>query len=71
MEFNYNKLRGRIKEYYGNQSDLAQSIHISSNSLSSKLNNKVRFTQDEIYNIMQRLDINKSEIYEYFFTLKV
>ncbi len=71
MVFNYSKLRGRIKEYYGNQSDFAESIDLSSNSLSQKLNNRIRFTQDEMFKIMERLNIRKEEIYEYFFTLKV
>lgn len=71
MNYNYSKLRGRIVEYYGKQSNFAKSLGISSVSLNKKLNNRVKFTQDEIYLITQKLNINYTEVYDYFFTLKV
>ena len=71
MNYNYSKLRGRIREYYGRESDFAKSMNLSNNSLSKKLNNKVRFTQDEITIMIERLDIKKVEIKDYFFTLEV
>lgn len=71
MNYNYSKLRGRILEYYGKQSDFAKSLNLSNVSLNKKLNNKVRFTQDEIRIMIERLDIKKVEIKDYFFTLEV
>lgn len=71
MNYNYSKLRGRIKEYYGRETDFAKSMNLSCNSLSKKLNNKLRFTQDEIRIMIERLDIKKVEIKDYFFTLEV
>lgn len=71
MNFDYSKLRGRIVEYYGRQSNFAKSLGISTVSLNKKLNNRVKFTQDEIYLIIQKLDIEAINIYDYFFTLKV
>ena len=71
MNYDYSKLRGRIKEYFGNQSDFAKSLNLSSVSLSHKLNNRISFTQDEMYKSMEKLNINKIEICDYFFKLKV
>lgn len=71
MNYDYSKLRGRIVEYYGNQSNFAESMHLSKVSLNKKLNNKVKFTQDEIRSMIKKLNINYTEIYDYFFTLKV
>lgn len=71
MNYNYSKLRGRIVEYYGRQSNFAKSLGISTVSLNKKLNNRVKFTQDEIYLIIQKLDIDAINIQDYFFTLKV
>ena len=36
-----------------------------------KLNGNVFFTQEEIFNLSNVLEIPKTEIYEYFFTIKV
>ena len=71
MNYNYNKLRGRIVEFYGKQSNFAKSLGLSTVSLNKKLNNRVKFTQDEIYKIIEKLNINVIEVYDYFFTLKV
>ena len=71
MNYDYSKLRGRIVEYYGNQTDFAKSMNLSTVSLNKKLNNRVRFTQDEIRIMIDRLNIKKVEVEDYFFTLKV
>lgn len=71
MKFEYKPLKVRIRRYYGSQEEFAKSLNLSANSLNMKLNNKRCFTQREIYTMIQRLDIKKPEIIEYFFTLKV
>lgn len=71
MNYDYSKLRGRIVEYYGKQSNFAESMHLSKVSLNKKLNNKVKFTQDEIRLMIDKLNIKKIEVEDYFFTLKV
>ena len=62
MAFDYSKLRGRIVEKYGNQAKFAAALGVSENTFSLKMNNKVRFTTD---------DIEADDIGGYFFTLKV
>lgn len=69
--FDYSKLRGRIVEILGNQNELASRLGISLVSLSRKLNNKVRFSTDDIITIAEVLKIPDTEIGIYFFTLKV
>lgn len=69
--FDYRKLRGRIVEMLGNQNKLASMLGISLVSLSRKLNNKVRFSTDDIIVISDILEIPVTEIGVYFFTLKV
>jgi transcriptional regulator with XRE-family HTH domain len=69
--FNYNKLRGKIKEVFNTQAAFAEAMEISSTSLSEKLNNKVEFSQKEIERAVELLQISKEEIPVYFFTLEV
>jgi hypothetical protein len=71
MNYDYSKLRGRIVEYYGKQSDFAKILNLSNVSLNKKLNNRVKFTQDEIRIMIDKLNIKKVEVEDYFFTLKV
>ncbi len=71
IEFDYSKLIGKIKENFNNRKDFAKLIPLSLNSLSKKLNNKVPFTSLEIYNMVQVLNIEPSEISIYFYTTKV
>ncbi len=70
-EYNYQKLKGRIKEFFGTQEEYAKSIGLSAASVNYKLNNKVYYTQNEIYNSIKVLKIPNNEIQEYFFTQKV
>lgn len=71
MKYNYNKLKGRIKEYYGTQEAFAESIKLSATSVNNKLNNRVPFTQEEIYESIVNLKIQPFEIQEIFFTKQV
>ena len=67
----YNKLRGKIKEVFGTQEAFATAIGISKAGLSLRLNNKVRWTADEIERTKEVLNFDASEIGDYFFTRKV
>lgn len=65
--YNYDKLKGKIVEKCGNQKTFAEKEKISANTLSSKLQGKREWTQDEIYNAIEILEIPGKEVYEYFF----
>lgn len=71
MPYDYRKLRGRIKEKFGTQSNFAKEIGLSEVSVSNKLNNNIDWGQEEIEKIMSALDIAYSDIHLYFFTHKV
>jgi len=69
--FNYNKLKGRIREIFNTQSAFAEAMGMSTTSLSAKLNNKIEFSQKEIDKASDLLKIKKEEIPIYFFTPEV
>lgn len=73
MEFDFSKLSGRIVEKYGTRSAFAAEMGYSESMLSYRLNNRINFDTEEIYNIClpEHLDIPAQEIPAYFFTPKV
>lgn len=71
MAFDYRKLKGRIVEKYGSQTRFVKEYGISENSFSMKMNNKTRFSSDDIVKMSEMLDIPKEKVGEYFFTEKV
>lgn len=71
MLFDYRKLRGRIIEKYGSQSKFVKAFGVSSNTFSQKMNNKVRFTSDDIVKMTRLLEISTCDIGPYFFEILV
>lgn len=71
MSFEYSKLLWRIKEKFGSQSRFAQAIKLSERSLSQKINGKIGWKQQEIVKACEALEIDNTEIPEYFFKLNV
>lgn len=67
MTFNYNKLKGKIKEVYGTQNRFAIAMNLSPETVSGKLNNKVQWTQNDINIACLLLKIDPVEIATYFF----
>ncbi len=71
MAFNYNKLRGKIKEMCGTQKKFAKLLGISRTSLSQRLNNTLNFSNTEILRACEILNININDIPSYFFNSEV
>lgn len=69
--YDMSKLNGRIVEKYGNQSNFADALKISKQTMSLKMNCKVNMTREEILRWSELLDIGLEDIGVYFFTLKV
>lgn len=69
-EYDFQRLKGKIKEYYSNQDLFAKELGISGTALNNKLNNKTKFSFDEVLIITEKLKINPKEIYSIFFTRK-
>ena len=70
VKFDYSKLRGRIREYYGTESKFADEMGISTVSLGAKLNNKVFFKNSEIFKACDLLKIDLKNAGDYFFKNK-
>lgn len=71
MRFDYSKLKGRIREKYGNQEDFANAIGLTPTTISFKINGKAKWRQDEIVKAAKLLEISKDEIVDYFFNYEV
>lgn len=67
MAFQYNKLRGRIREICGTNFTFAKLMGLSNATLSAKLNNKSEFSQPEILRAVEILKLDKADIPKYFF----
>lgn len=68
--YNYNKLRGLIKEKYGTLQSFAESLGIGTTTLNSRLNSETYFDQSEIERVATLLDLSKVEVDQVFFTSK-
>lgn len=71
MSFDYSKLKGRITEKCKTQCRFAELLGLSKATVTAKLQSKSGFTQEEITRILEILEIEKSDISDYFFTPKV
>lgn len=67
MNFNYEKLRGRIREKMRSDTVFAKRLGISKTSLLLRLNNQIHFSQRDIYRSMRILQISPEELGVYFF----
>ena len=61
--YNYDKLRGKIKEIVGSESKYAELLGLSNASISAKLNSLVPFSITEIDKSVTILNIPTNEIY--------
>ena len=71
IQYDYSKLRGKIKEVCGTQEALASKVGLGRVTLSQRLNNQSEFSQDEIVKVSKELNIASEDIPAYFFTLIV
>lgn len=71
MNFDFDKLRGKIKEFFGSETAFAKEMHLSRSTISQKLNNVWDFSASEIVTACDLLHISYEEIPTYFFKIKV
>lgn len=69
--FDYSKLRGKIIEKYGSQSNFAKKMKLSERTISLKMAGKIEWRQSEIRNAVALLELEDKDICPYFFTIKV
>ena len=70
MIYDYAKLKGRIIEKMGSQTNFAKALGESDRTLSLKMRNKVVWRKDEIAKAMEILSIPSDGVAKYFFTVK-
>ena len=63
----YSKLRGKIREVFGNNKSFADAIGMDLSSLSAKLNNKSPWKREEIEKACTLLRVPIEDVYLYFF----
>lgn len=71
MKFNYNKLRGRIREVLGTENKFAELMPMNRGTVSQKLNGQQEWTQSEIFIALNVLKLSKEDIGVYFFNEKL
>lgn len=69
--FNYDKLKGCIKEKNSNLNRFANNIGISRTALYTRFNNTTFFSEQEILKACKYLDISLEDVQIYFFNEKV
>lgn len=71
MSFDYSKLKGRIIEKFGSQSNFAKAMNWSERTLTLKMNNEVPWKQTDIHRAIKVLQLDETDIPVYFFKAKV
>lgn len=67
MRDSMRKLRGRIVQKYGTQGQFAKAIKTSEQTVTAKLNGRSQFSQNDIVDWCNALDIDTPNVGEYFF----
>lgn len=71
IEYDYSRLKGRIKQIFNTQEAFALAMGLSERSLSLKLSSARGWKQDQIMKAIWVLGLTEDDIQSYFFTLKV
>lgn len=67
MKFKYAKLRGRIVEKYGTMDAFGKKLNISKVQMSKKMNGKAGFSQSDIIQWSELLDIDLCDVGSFFY----
>ena len=70
-QFDNRKLRGKIVEKYGTIGNFSEAIGVNRSKVSMKLNGKAAMNRGDIMLFCSALDVEGTEISDYFFNLKV
>lgn len=71
MNYDYSKLKGKIRELGITQNEFAKKIGISEQTLNLRFKNKRRFRQEEMQKTMELFEEPIKNVHIYFFTQKV
>ena len=67
LKYDYSKLLGKMKEKHITQEQMAKNIGIAEATVNQKLKCRTQFSQDEMRNILESLDVPLDDIVLYFF----
>ena len=70
IEYDYSKLRGKIREIFHTETRFARELGISKVNLSAKLNGRLNFSLNEISRISRIFNLKEKEMFDYFFIRK-
>lgn len=70
-EYDYSLLRGKMAEKGITQGMLAKILGMSTSAFNMKMNNRTSFSQSQIREIVNVLDIPHDDVYKYFFAENV
>lgn len=68
MQYNYNALRGKIREVFGTQEAFAAAIKMSNTTLTAKLQGRTDWKRADMERALKALDIPVTDVGLYFFT---
>lgn len=71
MKRDMRNLKGRIIQKYGSQGNFAKELGRTEQTVTAKLNGRSQFSQDDIVEWCNALDIEAPSIGEYFFGQKL
>lgn len=71
MNYDYSKLKGKIRELGMTQNEYAQKIGITEQTLNLRFKNKRRFRQEEMQKTMELFEEPVKNVHIYFFVQKV
>lgn len=70
LMYDYQKLRGLIKEHFNTLSNFAKAINMGTTTLNSRLQGTSFFDQMEIELISKKLDLSEEDVNAVFFSHK-
>lgn len=70
LEYDYNKLRGRIVEKFGSLGKFATAMQWTEKTLSNRMNNKLSWRQNDITQALMLLELDIEDVGIYFFNYK-
>lgn len=68
--YDYNKLKGLIKQYFGTQSKYAQYLGVGMTTMQSRLKGETFFTQQEIQKSIEAFNLTTATEIEHTFFAK-
>ena len=70
-KYDYSLLISRIKKKYGTMTNFAKAMECSKSVISMRINNNADWHRTDVMKAVKLLDIPETQVYSFFYTLKV